>query len=121
MKELAERQQWFWRRMSILIPPVFYGIYAISKYQLPQIKALPAMGVSLFSIVGLVKLGLSSSNGDIDACNRELYETYRDEVTKPEYRGLKLFNGRKAYQVDNREFTTSNFDNLKELVMKQGR
>ena len=32
IKHLSERQQWFWRRMSILIPPVFYGIYAVAKY-----------------------------------------------------------------------------------------
>ena len=33
VKALSERQQWFWRRMSLMMPPLFYGIYAIVKYQ----------------------------------------------------------------------------------------
>ena len=40
-------------------------------------------------------------------------------MTKPQYRGLKLANGKKVYQIDNKEFTTSNFDELKALVSKQ--
>ncbi len=35
VKELAERQQWYWRRMSLIIPPLFYGFYAFAKFQLP--------------------------------------------------------------------------------------
>ncbi len=105
--------------MTILIPPVFYVVYAVCKYQMPQIRLLPTIGLTTLSIVGLVKVGLYSSNRDIDSYYSELYLKYREEVTRPEFRGLKLYNGRKAYQVDNREFTTSNFDDLKELLKKQ--
>ncbi len=35
VKELAERQQWYWRRMSLIMPPLFYGFYALAKFQLP--------------------------------------------------------------------------------------
>ena len=75
------------------------------------------MVLALAAVGGLVRLGLSSSTRDINACNRELFDKYRDEVTRPELRGLKLHRGRKAYQVDNKEFTTSNFDELKALVL----
>ena len=97
IKELSERQQWFWRRMSILIPPVFYGLYAVAKFQAPQIKMVPAVGMACLGIAGMVKLGLYSSNSDIDAYYRKLFDQFKDEVTRPEYRGLKLFNGKKAY------------------------
>ena len=50
---------------------------------------------------------------------RELYENYRYEVLSPKYRGLKLKTGKKVYQIDDREFTSSNFDDLKELIFKQ--
>ena len=50
---------------------------------------------------------------------RSLYDKYRDEVLSPRYRGLKLKTGKKVYQIDEREFTSSNFDDLKELVFKQ--
>ena len=70
--------------MSIIIPPLFYGIYAIAKYQLPTSRRLmPTMGLSLFAIYGLVKLGLYSSNKDINALNKELYQQYKDDVTRP--------------------------------------
>ena len=68
------------------------------------------------SIVALTKIGLYSSNKDINAHNRELFDKYRDHVLRRDLRGLKLYNGKKVYQLDNREFTTSNFDDLKQLL-----
>ena len=64
----------------------------------------------------LTKIGLYSSNKDINANNRELFDKYKDHVMRRDFRGLKLYNGKKVYQLDNREFTTSNFDDLKQLV-----
>ena len=83
--------------MSILVPPLFYGIYAITKYQLAGVRLLPTMVVASLAVGGLVNLGLSSSNRDINNYYRLLYEQYRDEVLRPQYRGLKLYNGKKAY------------------------
>ena len=68
------------------------------------------------SIVALTKIGLYSSNKDINAHNRELFDKYHDHVLRRDLRGLKLYNGKKVYQLDNREFTTSNFDDLKQLL-----
>ena len=79
---------------------------------------MPTLIFSVVATFSLAKLGLYSSNRDINAYNRYLYDTYKDEVTKPQYRGLKLSHGKKVYQIDNKEFTTSNFDELKELVRK---
>ena len=70
-------------------------------------------------IVGLSQIGLLSSNSDMDKLYRELYTKYRYEVLSPKYRGLKLKTGKKVYQVDEREFPSGNFDDLKELVFKQ--
>lgn len=64
----------------------------------------------------LVKIGLSSSERDMKSKYKELYEQYRDEVLSPKYRGLKLYGGKKAYQIDDKEFTTSNFDDLKRIL-----
>jgi hypothetical protein len=68
------------------------------------------------AIAGITKMGLYSSNKDINANNRELFDKYKDHVMRRDFRGLKLYNGKKVYQLDNREFTTSNFDDLKQLV-----
>jgi len=32
VKELNERQTWFWRRMSLLIPPIWYGTFAVLRF-----------------------------------------------------------------------------------------
>lgn len=47
---------------------------------------------------------------------RHLFATYKDEVLSPEHRGKKLFGGKKSYQVDDKEFTSSNFDDLKRIL-----
>ncbi len=82
--------------MSILIPPVFYGIYAVAKYGRYKSTGQTLL-FSIFAIGALTKIGLYSSNKDINNCNRELFDKYKDEVTKPELRGLKLYNGKKVY------------------------
>ena len=64
----------------------------------------------------LVKVGLYSSERDMKSNYKQLYEQYRDEVLSPKYRGLKLYGGKKAYQIDEKEFTTSNFDDLKRIL-----
>ena len=52
--------------MSIMIPPLFYGIYAIAKYQIKTVRMVPTMGLSILAIMGLTKLGLMSSNHDMN-------------------------------------------------------
>ena len=61
-------------------------------------------------------MGLYSSNRDTRNLNRDLYNKYKDEVVNPKYRGLKLYNNKKVYQIDNKEYTSSNFDDLKMLI-----
>ena len=46
----------------------------------------------------------------------ELYEEYKDEVLSPKHRGKKLLDGKKAYQIDDPDFTSSNFDDLKRII-----
>jgi len=60
--------------MSLLIPPVFYGVYAITKYQLPQQRMLPTVILSGLIIGGMVKAGLYSSTRDTDIYYKKLYE-----------------------------------------------
>ena len=45
-----------------------------------------------------------------------LYAEYKDDVLSPEHRGKKLYDGKKSYQIDNKEFTSSNFDDLKRIL-----
>ncbi len=91
IKGFVEKQQWYWRRMSLLIPPVFYIIYAITKYnkastvktQASRWSTMPTLIFSVIATFGLAKLGLYSSNKEINTFNRYLYDTYKDEVIKP--------------------------------------
>ena len=91
--------------MSFFIPPIFYMIYAVAKYkrsmpgktQASRFATMPTMIFSVIATFSLAKIGLYSSNNDINNFNRYLYDKYRDEVTKPQYRGLKLSNGKKVY------------------------
>ena len=117
VKELNERQQWFWRRMSILIPPVWYGFFAIFRYQF-KLGVVKNFVVSTGMIGVLVKIGLFSSDRDMKNCYSKMYEQYGDEVLSPKYRGLKLYGGKKAHQIDDKEFTSSNFDDLKQILFK---
>ena len=92
-------------------------MFAVTKYTL-RLKILPAVFVSGAAFYGLMQMGLFSSNRDINVYYGKLYEQYKEEVVKQEYRGLKLRGGKKAYQVDNKEWTTSRFDELKQLMIK---
>lgn len=67
IKELNERQQWFWRRMSILIPPVWYGFFAIFRYQY-KLGVVKNFFASTGMIALLVKVGLYSSERDMNTC-----------------------------------------------------
>ena len=49
---------------------------------------------------------------------RSLYQKYQYEVLSPRDRGLKLKTGKRVYQVDDKDFTSSNFDDLKELIFQ---
>eukprot|EP00347_Sterkiella_histriomuscorum_P000183 403376861 len=118
IKALIDRQVWFWRRAVFIIPPLFYGTYAIVSYQSKK-KLLPNIIISGMISNGYIRLGLYSSNNDIKQLNQRLYNEYKDEVVNPKYRGLKLYKNKKVYQIDNREFTSSNFDDLKQLVNSQ--
>ena len=72
--------------------------------------------VSSGSIIALSQIGLISSNGEMTLYFNQLYEQYKDEVIKKEYRGLKLHGGKRANQLDAKEFTSSNFDDLKSMI-----
>lgn len=104
--------------MSLFIPPLFYGFYAVMKYNL-NTRIAPSLLISGISIGVLIKAGLYSSNKEMGSYYSELFDKYKDEVVNPKLRGLKLYGSKKAYQVDNKEFTTSNFDDLKQLVYSQ--
>ena len=80
----------------MLIPPVWYGFFAIFRYQY-KLGVVKNFLASTGMIGLLVKIGLSSSEGDMKTCYQGLYEQYRDEVLLPKYRGLKLYGGKKAY------------------------
>ena len=84
--------------MTVLIPPIFFGLYAITRYSGKANKrAMPALIISGTGTLIIFKLGLYSSNKEIDQYNKELYDKYKDEVIHPKYRGLKLYKKKKAY------------------------
>ena len=75
------------------------------------------IAASMF-IAGLSQIGLYSSNKDMKNLYQDLYAKYQHEVLSPKHRGLKLKTGKRSYQIDEKEFTSSRFDDLKELVFK---
>ena len=104
--------------MLTLAPPYWLGCFAVTRYRLNW--GVVRSTISSFAFLGgLSQIGLFSSNRDMKQLYKSLYEKYKDEVLSPKYRGLKLTSGKKVYQIDEREFTSSNFDDLKELVFKQ--
>jgi hypothetical protein len=68
------------------------------------------------TVFAVCRLGLMSSNSEMKRYYMELYDLYQDEVLSPEHRGKKLYGGKKSYQVDDLEFTSSNFDDLKRII-----
>ncbi len=75
----------------------------------------------IFASVGLYsicELGTLSTKMNMDKFYRELYTQYKDEVLLPQYRGLKLHGGKTPNQIDNKELTSSNLDDLKALINK---
>jgi hypothetical protein len=71
---------------------------------------------SSFVCYGLAQWGQRTCNKHMKKLYTELYDEYKDEVLSPEHRGKKLFDGKKSYQIDQPEFTSSNFDDLKRMI-----
>ena len=117
IKVLNGRQQWFWKFFLILGPPYFMGSFAVTRYYLNW-RLPSSLLSSCMLLAGLSQLGLVSSNSEMKLLYNGLYEKYRYEVLSPKYRGLKLKSGKKVYQVDEKEYTSSNFDDLKEMIFK---
>ena len=115
IKALSQRQIWFGRWMQLVIPPLWFGSFAIFKYQL-RLRMVSNFVASCGVVYAFNQLGLHSSNQAMRVYYQQLYDEYRHEVLSPQHRGKKLFAGKKSYQVDNLEFTSSNFDDLKQLI-----
>ena len=116
VKKLLERQQKFMRRMQFMIPPIWCGSFAIMRYQY-KFGMVKNFIFSTGLILGLTNFGLFSSNKAMkEYYDAHLYPKYKDEVLLPKYRGLKLTKGKKAYQIDDKGLTSSNFDDLKEMI-----
>ena len=77
--------------MTFLIPPFFMGFYGILRYHYVYPAWISVIG-SVIVCYGLIDVGLYSSNRDIDKYYKERYEQYKDDVTNPKFRGLKLIN-----------------------------
>lgn len=117
LKTIFERQQWYFRRMAFIMPPLFYATYAILRYQMTA-RLLPNLIISGLFVLGVFKFGMISSNTELKKLQTEIFLKYQYEVIDPKYRGLKLSQGKKAYQMDNKDFTSSNLEDLKQLIMK---
>lgn len=118
IRRVTARQLWFWKWFMILVPPYWMGAFAVARYQVKWGKVKAGISATAF-IIGLSQLGLVSSNSEMGTMYDELYAKYQYEVLSPKYRGLKLKPGKKVDQIDDREFTSGNFDDLKELIFKQ--
>ena len=64
IKQLNERQQWFWKRMSFLIPPFWWGCFAVLRFH-SKFKLIKNIFLSTMLIGVLTKVGLSSSERDM--------------------------------------------------------
>ena len=74
-----------------------------------------------FAIFTFCQIGTISSKRKLDKYYRELYAEYKDEVLLPQYRGLKLYNGKTLNQLDDPKHSNGNFEDLKELLNKNKR
>ena len=112
VKKLIERQSTFMKRVQFMIPPIWYGSFAIMRYRFNYgwVKNFIFSGCFIYA---WVQIGLFSSNEAMRKYYNELYPKYKDEVVLQKYRGLKMTQGKKVYQIDNKSFTSSNFDDLK--------
>ena len=118
VKAVNSRQQWFWKYFVVLGPPYWLGSFAYTRYSRKWNYIASTISSTLF-VASLSQLGLISSNGDMCKLYGDLYSKYQYECLSPKYRGLKLKTGKKVYQIDEREFTSSNFDDLKEMIFRQ--
>ena len=90
-------------------------IFAVNKYSfnLRVPSNIACVGISL---LGFSKLFLYSLKKDKFNQFQTIFNNYKDEVTKERLRGLKLYRGKHVNKVEEREFTTSNLDDIKDLI-----
>ena len=102
---------------SALFPIVGFAIYGINKHVI-QLRSPMNWTIVLASMWGLHNLTNFGINKDKETEYRKIFDTYKNDVLDEKFRGLKLFGGKHVNKVVEKEFTTSNLDELKSMLAK---
>ena len=101
--------------LSITGPIVGFGTFAVNKYLYS--RKLPANTVITCFV--LFALHEAFNYGVYKDRMREysrMYELYGTEVNDSKYRGLKLYKGKHVNEIKERQYTSSNIDELRLLL-----
>ena len=90
-------------------------IYAVNKYQF-NLRVPTNMACVCFSLFGFSKMFLYGLKQDKFREFSLIYNNYKKDVQNSQLRGLKLYRGKHVDKVSDREFTTSNLDDIKDLL-----
>ena len=105
--------------VAVSMPIVGFATYAISKYSLKGslfTNVLLTSAVSAMLYNGFYFGLLRDKKKALD----KMYELYKDDVTKPQFRGLKLYGDKNVNQFkgEARDWTSSAIDDVKYLLAK---
>ena len=73
------------------------------------------IATSLF-MFGFIKWFTYSLKQDKFREFNHIYETYKKDTLDSKYKGLKLYRGKHMNKIQEREFTTSNLEDLKSIL-----
>ena len=116
-------QNFIWRKsrvntfIAVCYPVLGFGAFAVNKFAW-NITFVPNTVICL----GLFGLTYKAFNYGINKDRFEaytrMYNNYKDEVQDSKYRGLKLYGGRYASQVKERQYTSSVLDDMRVILNK---
>ena len=105
------------RYLIIFVQVSLNGAFAVNKFAW-NITFVPNTVICL----GLFGLTYKAFNYGINKDRFEaytrMYNNYKDEVQDSKYRGLKLYGGRYASQVKERQYTSSVLDDMRVILNK---
>ena len=115
---LIKRQNRVRTIIAASFPVIGFSVFALMKYQFKIPTWMNYLGLCGFLVAYERAFSYGVKKEKLNVYSN-IYESYKDQVNKKDFRGLKLYRGKHLNKIQDREYTTSNLDELKDMLGNQ--
>ena len=115
VKGFIKRQKTVRTYIAVSMPLVSFSAFAINRYHLGMGNHKNMLACGILNWFLYQGFNYSIKQDKLREYSL-IYSNYKDIVTKSNFRGIKAFKGKHVNKIVEREFTSSNLDDLKVLL-----